>query len=182
MKYTSLQQIFDDKERVFGTLKQIVVPLSSSQLSFRTAEGQWTIAEIIEHLVLVESRLLKLVNVSSHRLEKTGTPGSTGSALSIEIPYGTERHDFFKVKTKEEYEPSGTVPCADSMTKLQTIHDDLFALRPRLEQIDLTAVSFDHWLFGTLSLGQWLAFIGVHQQRHLSQIRSILDSAQFPKK
>ena len=101
--------------------------------------------------------------------------------MSIEIPDGTKRHDIFKVKTKPEYEPTGTVSTIDSMKELQIIHDGLCALRPRLEHIDLNAISFDHWLFGALTLGQWLAFIGVHEQRHLSQIQSILAYARFPK-
>ena len=102
------------------------------------------------------------------------------ATLNIEIPDGTERNDFFKVKTKEEFEPTGRVLMFESLQILQTIQDDLCAIRPRLERVNLTAVSFDHWLLGALTLGQWFAFIGIHEQRHLGQIESILASAKFP--
>ena len=181
MKYNDIAQIFRDKEQTFATLKQAALSLSAPQSAYRVTSGQWTIAEILEHLVLVESRLLRLINVSSHKLEKSGSAFSMTIGLNIDIPDGVERNDTFKVKTKEEFEPTGTASITDSVTKLQTIHDDLRALRSRLERLDLSTVSFEHWLLGTLTLGQWLAFIGIHEQRHLGQVQSILASATFPK-
>jgi len=181
LKYREVSQILEDKGRTFDALKRAALPLSVPQSGHRIAEGQWTIEEILEHLVLVESRLLRLINVSSHKLEKSGALSSVATRLNIEIPDGTERNDFFKVKTQQQYEPTGTASFADSMAKLQGIHTSLCALRPRLERVDLNAVSLDHWLLGSLTLGQWLAFIGIHEHRHLEQIQSILASATFPK-
>lgn len=180
MKYGSVSQILEDKQRTFDALKRAVMSLSAPQSTHRISEGQWTIGEILEHMVLVESRLLRLVNVSSHKLEKSADRSQMETGLDIEIPDGTENNDFFKVKTQPQYEPTGTASPADSIAKLQTIHDNLRDLRPLLERIDLNAVSFDHWLLGTLTIGQWLAFIGIHEQRHLGQIQSILASATFP--
>jgi hypothetical protein len=176
-----VSQIFADKERTFHALKGVALSLSDPQTVHRIAEGQWTVAEIIEHLTIVESRLYRLLNVSSNKLEKAVPPPSPPIRLNIEIPDGVERNDFFKVKTQEAYEPTGTVSAADSLIKLQTIHDNLLLLQPLLERIDLNAASFDHWLFGSLSIGQWLAFIAVHEQRHLGQIQTILASDTFPK-
>jgi hypothetical protein len=181
MTYTSIGQLYDLKGRVFHTLKQHVLPLSVTQVSFRIAEGQWNVTEILEHLSLVESRLVKLINVFSHKLEKAETWASAEKALIIEIPDGTERNDFMKVRTLEEYEPAGNVSVANSFARLESIHRELLSLRPRLERIDLSATAFDHWLLGSLTLGQWLAFLAIHEQRHLGQIQHILASDSFPK-
>jgi uncharacterized damage-inducible protein DinB len=180
MIYTSVAQIYGAKQQTFETLTRETLTLSNAQSGFRIAEGQWTIAEIVEHLALVESRLLRLTSVTSLKLERAGETSSEAAGLNIEIPDGAERNDVFKVKTKEEYEPTGNVSIVDSLKLLQTLHDDLCALRPRLERVNLNAVSFDHWVLGALTLGQWLAFIGIHEQRHLGQIQSILGSAKFP--
>jgi hypothetical protein len=182
LKYSTVSQIYVDMEGTFHALKGAVLPLSDPQTAHRIAEDRWTIAEIIEHLALVESRLYRLLNISSNKLEKAAPLLSPPIPLTIEIPDGVERNDFFKVKTQKEYEPTGTASSADSIIKLQNIHDDLNVLRPLLERIDLNAVRFDHWLLGSLSLGQWLAFIAIHEQRHLGQIQHILASDSFPKR
>jgi hypothetical protein len=178
--YRSLEQIFEDKERIFHSLMTTLLPLSATQANARMAEGQWTITEVAEHLHIVESRLYKLVNVASHRLEKSVKQPPDDCNLSIGLPDEAESKTFMKVKTKKEYEPTGTVSIAESMARLKVIHDDLNALHPRLERINLSAAAFDHWLLGSLTLGQWVAFIGIHEERHLRQIQSIVASERFP--
>jgi hypothetical protein len=32
-----------------------------------------------------------------------------------------------------------------------------------------------------MSLGQWFAFIGAHEARHLGQVRIVISSAGFPR-
>jgi hypothetical protein len=75
--------------------------------------------------------------------------------------------------TREKYEPTGTVELPESLRLLRHAHQQLELLKPRLEAIDPAAVSFPHWVFGPLTLGQWLLFMGYHIQRHHDQIVSI---------
>jgi hypothetical protein len=50
----------------------------------------------------------------------------------------------------------------------------LRALQPRIEATDLSAFTYPHPAFGPLNFYQWLALIGLHEQRHLNQIESVL--------
>jgi hypothetical protein len=43
-------------------------------------------------------------------------------------------------------------------------------------------VQFPHWVFGPLTLAEWVALIGAHEERHLGQIESILDSPDSPSR
>lgn len=36
-------------------------------------------------------------------------------------------------------------------------------------------------VLGDMTLGQWCAFLGAHEERHLGQIRSVIAAAGFPK-
>jgi hypothetical protein len=69
---------------------------------------------------------------------------------------------------------------SESLRKLDNIHMQLRALHPRLRSVDLGLVRFPHWVFGPLTMGQWIAFIGAHEERHLGQIESILALPDFP--
>ena len=66
-----------------------------------------------------------------------------------------------------------------SLKVLQGVQAELLNLRPRLEVVDPTLVRFPHWIFGPLDLAQWLAFVGIHEERHLDQIQAIIASEEF---
>jgi hypothetical protein len=90
-----------------------------------------------------------------------------------------ERSRTEKYATRDKFEPTGNVKAADSLKILQDVQTELQKLRPNLETVDPTLVRFPHWIFGPLDLAQWLAFVGVHEERHLGQISAILASPEF---
>ena len=68
----------------------------------------------------------------------------------------------------------------DSLNKLlarmRQSRAGLHALRPRIEATDLASVTYPHPAFGPLNFYQWLALIGLHEERHLRQIQSVLSA------
>jgi hypothetical protein len=57
--------------------------------------------------------------------------------------------------------------------------ESLQSFRPRIEQIEGTQLRYPHPFFGSLDLYQWVALIGAHEERHLKQIESLLDSPEL---
>ena len=51
-----------------------VLSLSQAQLSFRSAPGKWTIAEVVEHLVIAEPNYSEVIS----RRYESSAPGSQG--------------------------------------------------------------------------------------------------------
>lgn len=180
MRYDSLDQIYEEKERVLASLAGTVLALSAAQQNFRPSAGRWTIAEIVEHLSIVETRLLKLVTALIRKAEAGRPLPSSHDEFRIIIPDGAEDAKHQKIRARPEYEPSGKLPVAESLRMMQAIHLDLNELRPRLEEVVRSTVTFQHWVFGPLTLGQWFTFIGVHEQRHLAQILAVMTSPGFP--
>jgi hypothetical protein len=70
--------------------------------------------------------------------------------------------------------PSGTVRLALLLERLRQSRVELLSLRPRIEATDLSAFTFPHPAFGPLNFYQWLAFIGLHEGRHLRQLESVM--------
>jgi uncharacterized damage-inducible protein DinB len=170
--FDTIQQLLSEKERILGRISRLASGADRARLQARSANGAWSAEEILEHLSIVESGLLRLIESLLKKAESSpgvSTPSTPLSLESLGRRVGSE-----KFKTLERYEPTGNIDSRESLQALQRLQDQLFALKQRLESADLARVSFPHWIFGSLTLGQWLAFFVVHEQRHAEQIASLL--------
>ncbi|MGH9901771.1 MAG: DinB family protein, partial [Pyrinomonadaceae bacterium] len=91
-----------------------------------------------------------------------------------------ERAKTEKYTSPEVVRPGGGVSVADSLARMRQTRAALSELRPRLERADLSAARYPHPAFGPLDLYQWLAFIGLHEARHLGQIEALTNSPSYP--
>jgi len=179
MTFHDLEEILEDKESILLQVESAVRPLSASQLTFRPAPGVWTVAEIVEHLSITETGMIRVIHSLTEKAESAG--GSAALGFEVTLDDGIVTGGTGKVRTRPEAEPTGTISAADSLGRLRAIQADLLGLRPRLSAVDVTAVKFAHRTLGDMTLGQWCAFIGAHEARHLGQIRSVVSSAGFPR-
>lgn len=179
MTYRSLAEIFAAKKAALQELDRLTGSLSAAQARLHPSNGGWSIAEILEHLSLVESQLLLLVTSLLRKAEARTRSDSSVPSYEISLEPHLERSRKEKFRTRENFVPIGNKKASDSLELLRSLENKFLDLRPRLELVDHTIARFPHWLFGPLSLGQWLAFIGLHEERHLAQIESIIASPEF---
>jgi len=177
MTYTSLDELFTDKTEALEEIGATVRPLSAARLGFHPTPGAWSIAEIVEHLAIVETGLLRLLRTLTEKAEKQGNNHSPVH-ISLDERYRDSVNG--KIKTRQQSEPTGNAAAADSLESLRGIQAGLVELRPRLDRVDLSSVSFNHPALGDLTLGQWLAFVMIHEERHLRQMRGVAASPSFP--
>jgi hypothetical protein len=84
-----------------------------------------------------------------------------------------------KLTAPERVRPGGNVALADALDALRRTRAALEDLRPRLESADLGAATYPHPAFGEFNSAQWLAFIGLHEGRHLRQIENLMAAPDF---
>ena len=179
MNYRTLEEICREKERVLGALESVVGPLTGPQLSFRPAPGAWGVAEIVEHLAIVEPGMIRLVRSLSEKAETHTGPGA--APFSVSLGDGIVTGATGKFTTRPEAVPKGNATVGDSFRTLRAVQAELFGLRPRRAAVDVSSVKFTHRMLGDMTLGQWCAFFGAHEERHLGQIRSVISAPGFPK-
>lgn len=177
MTYTSVAQIIEEIDRTRERLYRRVEGLTEEQAARRSTPQAWTPAEIVEHLSLIEGRLLQMMTMMLMKAERAGA----NAAASVEFKPFTldeyiERGRGQKFVAPEAVAPSGASSLADSLARLRRSRAELKALRPRIEAIDLSSVTYPHPAFGPLNFYQWLAFIGLHEERHLRQAEASLSS------
>jgi hypothetical protein len=181
MAYRSVAEILEAIDESRARLQKRVEGLSPAQEKFRPSPDAWSIAEIIEHLSIIEGQMGKLFLMMLKKAESAGVPPAQDgrSFRPVDLSQFVERSLKEKYTAPETVRPSGNVMVADSLDRMRRSRAGLHDLRPKLESMDLSGMIYPHPAFGPLDIYQWLAFIGVHEDRHLRQIESIISSPQF---
>lgn len=180
MIYNSVAEIFDGLDETRGRLNARLAGLTSEQENFRPASGGWSIAEIVEHVAILESRLLGLMTVMVGKVEKAGLPRTEDSHFNpVSLDQIIERSLKEKYNAPEVAQPQGNIPLNDSLERLRQSRASLRALQPRFEATDLSGAHYPHPAFGPLDLYQWLVMIGVHEDRHLRQLEALMASPEY---
>ncbi|HKS29019.1 MAG TPA: DinB family protein [Pyrinomonadaceae bacterium] len=182
MIYNSLSEIFDLMDKTRSRLRarlESVAGAEDGQESLRPSPDAWSVAEIAEHLAIIEERLSKLFPVMLTKAEAGGLQRAADKPFQpVSVAEIAERSAREKYVAPETARPTGAVPIADSLARLERSRETILALRPRLEALDLTDVTYPHPVFGPMSAYQWLIFVGAHEDRHLRQIDSLLARAR----
>ncbi|MDT5061872.1 MAG: hypothetical protein QOH63_2331 [Acidobacteriota bacterium] len=176
MNYTSVAHIFETIDETRERLYQRVEGLTDEQANAHPSENAWSVTDIMEHLTIMEDRLARMMKVMLAKAEGASTK-SNGGAIEIK-PFSLdqliERSQAEKYVAPEAVRPSGTLHLTDLLARMRVSREELRALQPRIEATDLSAFTYPHPAFGPLNFYQWLALIGLHEQRHLNQIESVL--------
>lgn len=143
--------------------------LSVDQLS-RHVPGKWSIAEILEHLVMAfdgtASAAERALTEGTPRTRPPGLKEFLARTLVIDIGY------FPRVKAPKEAQPAGAIPAAQAVQALRAAiasADDAFA-RAAARFGERTPV-VNHPYFGGLSVDQWRRFHLRHTEHHMKQVR-----------
>ncbi len=147
--------------------------LSDAQLNFRSTPGTWTVAEVVQHLVISEPNYWKLfrdgMDHPPRSLEKKASDADV-------LWYGIDRtrHD----KTPARQDPQGqTVKIVDALSSFGQFHSKMLDYASKTSD-DLRAHTVPEW---GVDAYQCLLEISTHEQRHILQIREIKASPGFPK-
>lgn len=192
MIYQSISDIYAANETVRRQITDRIETLSEAQQTFRPAEGCWSVAEIVEHLSIIEQNMVRLIGMLLNKAEAaapSSAPASDDANTADDAATSAGARPFKpftldelvetirdkKLTAPEQVRPGGQASLADSLASLQQTRATVESFRPRLETADLEAATYPHSFFGDLNASQWLAFIGHHEARHLRQIERLLD-------
>ncbi|HYP00427.1 MAG TPA: DinB family protein [Pyrinomonadaceae bacterium] len=202
MIYQSIADIYAANDTVRRQLAARVETLSDAQQTFRPAPDAWSIAEIMEHLSIIEQSMVRLIGMLLNKAESAPAGSSSAQAshdahaadannnnATVARPFKPFSLDAYvdaikdkKLDAPEQVRPGGQVALADSLANLQRSRAAVEGFRPRLEAADLSVATYPHPAFGELDAAQWLAFIGHHEGRHLRQIERLMEAPEFAGK
>lgn len=175
MRYNSVSEIYEAIDKIRNLLKEKVSGLSDEQANLRENDAGWTVAEIVEHLAILEHGVIQIAGKLAAKAEREGGKfnGIFNPPFSFAEKAATLGNE--KLAAPERIHPQGGITIAESLVKLDENRRVLNELRPRIEAADSSDAKFPHPFFGDLNLYEWLVIVGLHERRHLQQIERILN-------
>ena len=140
----------------------------------RPAPDAWSVAEVLEHLAIIERRITQLITGFIAKARQSGlvepnVPASIVQTISMAAFSDRSR----KVVTPDKGLPTGALAADVAWQELETSRRELLGMLADAKSVDLSAMQHPHFIFGPLNGYQWLAFVVGHEVRHTDQIREI---------
>ena len=169
-----LKHLDDNRIRLLGSVQG----LSEEQAKFRTAPDQWSIADCIEHLDLVENRVFAAIQRVLREEPPEIQPDvqdKTKQMMHFVVDRGTRIKAPEPVAPRREWASFSELVGRFEATRGRTIQ---FASETGT---DLHSRFFQHIVFKELDCYQWLIFLGLHAERHIRQLEEVKSNAAFPR-
>lgn len=150
--------------------------LSDAQRQFKPAPDRWSIAEILEHLVIVEGRVHdRIRSLSEGALSEEGRNDERIDAFVIEkVARRAE-----KVQAPPPIQPTGQITFEEALARFTEARNETSKL-PDAEPT-LRGRTAPHPVLGFLDGYQWLLAVAAHTNRHLDQIKEVKADPGFSK-
>ena len=175
MNYQTIEEIYAGNERIRARLKDLLSTLQPEQATALPADEKWTIAEIVEHIAIVDASTIKICSKLLKKAQDAGQTSDGKATISETFLEGGQKIAKIKVEAPSFVQPTGEKSLADSLAKLEETAELARELRTLFETIGGTEQKFPHPFFGDISAQEWLALKGGHEMRHIKQIEKVLE-------
>jgi hypothetical protein len=173
-----LAEVMDYLEKKREALLRSFAGLSHEPMRRHVEEG-WSVAEIIDHLRLVETSIASLISKRAGDARANGIAEemSTDSVLKDLDHLGIEGSTAY-IEAPSIVRPRKNVDVADAIGGLDVSRRALHAAASSASGLALREIKQKHYTFGDLDLYQWLVFLGQHEGRHTRQILRTLQATR----
>lgn len=156
-------------------LLKAVAELTPGQSDFHPGPDSWSVPDCLEHLTLVEHRVLNGIErilQTPPEAEKTAALAGKEKLIAAAAPNRST-----KVQAPEPVRPTRkTADIAELVVGFKQARERSMRFAAEIEA-DLHSHCFPHIVFGDLDCYQWLIFLGAHCDRHILQIEEIKSAA-----
>ena len=176
--HARLAETMDYVEDKRKELLQSFAGVPSERLRQRASADGWSVAEILDHLSVVEAGIARLIAKRATRAREAGL-GEETSTESVLASFDSHRARL--EATTEMQAPTTVLPRAnvDINEAIKGLESSRAALRVAVlgaSGLSLSEIKHTHPILGELDLYQWLIFVGQHEGRHRKQIERTLNS------
>jgi hypothetical protein len=156
-------------------LVRAVTGLSDSQWDFKPAADRWSVAEILEHIVLVENRVHAIIG--GMPAAPPAEPDRIDSQID-EVVLAKVPQRLAKVQAGPQVTPSRQWSPAETLKRFLDSRDE--TLRLLASAPSLRGHVVPHPILGPWDGYQWILAAAAHGSRHTEQILEVKADAGFP--
>jgi hypothetical protein len=174
MTYQTIEEVYAANDKIRAGLLAVIENISDEQATALPAGEKWTIAQIVEHIAIVQDGMTR---ISAKLLNEARANGKTSDGkvlISDDFSQKAAGAREQKFEAPDRVRPTGNQTIAESIEKLNESRKNLKDLQPLFETVECSEHKFPHPSFGELTAHEWLALVGGHEFRHLRQIKKRL--------
>lgn len=153
--------------------------LTPAQWNYKPGPNRWSIAEVSEHLTLVEQGLGGMVRTGLQPIPAFSADSVAKLEAAVRGLYGN--------RERKMTSPEGFVPTGHWATQAELVSAYNEARRSNLEYVRTTrdpvrARGITHAAFGgPIDGAHWLIAVGAHMNRHIQQIEEVKRAEGYPR-
>ena len=168
-----LQELFAYLKVRRNALREAVDAVPEAQRSQPPEPGRWSVADVLEHLALVEGRFTttlenRLAEARAQGLaEERDTSPIVGTFDQAAVLDRTNRRE-----APEVVRPQG-LDWKSAWSRLEDTRRSFLDVYLSADGLALADVAYVHPRLGSFNLYQWGVWMGAHEGRHVEQVREI---------
>jgi len=140
----------------------------------RPGLDRWSVAEVLEHLAIVEGRVTQRMTAALAAAREAGLPADDGRGSVVDRSFLDRVADrTTRFKTSEAGEPRDGLTAEAAWRHLEGTRAAFVDLLRSTDGLTADAIAAPHPFFGSLTFYQWAVFLAAHDVRHAAQIREI---------
>lgn len=169
-----IEELLEHLDEHRAGLKHAVAHVAPFHSVPRSADGRWSVGEVLDHVQRVETGFARLLTKYTGEARARGDAEETETSSimgSLDSRMLTDRGR--RIAAPERVIPREGATVEEGLTALESSRA---AVRQALDDasgVALGALSHQHPVFGTMNLYQWGLALGYHDARHAAQIREI---------
>jgi len=169
-----LLDVFSRLDRSRAALGAAVESIAPALREQRPGPDQWSVAEVLEHLSMVERIFTGRIADAIATARAAGLAEETGDRSPLADAIETRMADRVNRRNAPEVaRPTGTLDAAAAWAAVEGGHQRLRALVSDADGLALSGVMLDHPFFGAMTVYQFIELIAAHEGRHTEQITEI---------
>jgi hypothetical protein len=153
--------------------------LSEAQYRFTTGDGAWSIGEIVEHVAIVERRILDMLG----KMPAAAAPTAgkrVGPERFARLTALVPTRDQRRIEAPTPLRPTGSfASAAAALAAFLDVRGESIAAAQAAPP-DVCDRVLPHRGLGELDLEEWLWFLALHSARHVEQVDEIKRAAGYP--
>jgi uncharacterized damage-inducible protein DinB len=174
MNNQTISDVYASNDKIRERTRELVASLTDEQTAALPDGEKWTIAEIIEHMAIVQEGITRISAKLLTKAQAAGKSSDGAARLSETFAAKAAEARTLKFEAPEQVRPTGNQSIEESLRKMDAACDELEKLRPLFESVECSDYKFPHPFFGDLTAHEWLALVGGHEAKHLQQIEKRL--------
>jgi uncharacterized damage-inducible protein DinB len=162
-------EMYTDYTNTISQLEEVITSIDQEKLNIAPFEGSWTAAQVVEHVIKSQAMATDLIYGDTKNTDRD--------------PYEKVEEikkvflDFtIKMSSPEVILPSDKVQDKQKLlTNLETVSSKIKNAIQTLK-LDEVCTAFSLPNTGALTRGEWIYFIIYHTQRHIHQLKNIIEN------